>query len=33
LRLLTDSPPWLPARQNGVKVKSYKQQGITFHAR
>jgi TonB family protein len=33
LRLLADSPPWLPARQNGVKVKSYKQQGITFQTR
>jgi len=30
LRLITESPAWTPATQNGKKVKSYKIQPITF---
>ena len=33
LRLVRDSPAWIPATQNGMKVDSYLQQRIQFSAR
>ena len=30
LRLITDSPAWNAAENNGKKVRSFKRQGITF---
>lgn len=30
IQLIKQSPSWVPAEQNGKKVKSYKRQPITF---
>ncbi len=30
IRIITISPPWVPAVQNGKKVKSYKKQPLTY---
>jgi protein TonB len=30
IRILRQSPPWVPAVQNGRKVKAYRKQPVTF---
>lgn len=30
IRVITSSPPWIPAQQNGRKVNAYRRQPITF---